>query len=451
MTAPAKIVLIGAASASFGSETLAGLVDEPELHGAHVVLVDVDPDGLETMAALARRMSDARGAGLTVEHTTDRRAALAGADFVIVSVEADRLRTWRSDWELPRRHGMRHIQGENGGPGGLSHALRTIPLVLEICRDVEAIAPGALVLNYTNPLTRVCLALDRYTDLRVVGLCHGASYAYLTVGEVLGWAASDDDPHTSEEEAKAQMHRVPDLMEFEAAGLNHLAVMTALRDRRTGADLYPEFKRRFATQDSRWAPFSRRFMDTFGLWPLHGDTHVGEFLGWAHGDGPRFEQLEARAAQERAAVAAAARGELPLERIAEKTFPHRMDRAPAIIAATVAGRPQYELGVNVRNEGCVQGLPDWAVVEVPGVVGPTGVRGVAMGALPPGITAILANEVAVQDRVVEAAVHGDREAALQALLLDPVANHDFDAASALLDDLLRTHAAYLPQFARRAD
>src|SRR5205823_3874263 len=165
------------------------------------------------------------GASFTIESTTDRREALPGADFVILAVEVARFDAWAKDWEIPIAHGVTHTYGENGGPGGMSHSLRQIPLVLEICRDVEALAPNALVINYSNPLTRVCLALTRYTSLRVVGLCHGIAMAYSKVGRVMGWITGEWD--SREEEADGQT--VADFLEVQACGLNHSTFITALR------------------------------------------------------------------------------------------------------------------------------------------------------------------------------------------------------------------------------
>jgi alpha-galactosidase len=437
-----NIVVIGAGSASFGPESVIGLAREPELHGGRVVLVDVDLESLSKVATLAERVNERYGARLEIQASVDRREALEGADYVIVSVEEGRIESWRKDWQLPIDHGMRHVMGENGGPGGLSHALRTIPLVLGICRDVEQIAPEAPVFNYTNPMSRVCMALDRYTDLNVVGLCHGVFYAYNTIAEVMGWV-DPEESDTPIEEQYAQQRRVPELVEFEAAGLNHFTFITNMRDRRTGEDIYPEFKERFAPVNPNWDRFPRQVFDVFGLYPIQGNTHVGEYLGWAHGSQPAGLNDMAH----RAHALEVLEGRRPLESLIDTTYDFPTDRAPAMIAAMVAARPQYELAVNIRNDGCIEGLPDWAIVEVPGIVSAAGVHGVAMGALPAGITALLAHEVAIQDRVVEAAVHGDREAALQALLLDPVSNKDYEAAVALLDAFLAEHAAYLPQFA----
>jgi alpha-galactosidase len=443
-----KIVLIGAGSLSFGIETVSGLLAERKaLRGATVSLVDIDEASLENMAGVVRRANDDLDAGFTIEATSDRRSALRDADFVVVSVEVNRAAAWQMDWDIPIRFGIKHVYGENGGPGGLSHSLRTIPLVLGICRDVQAIAPHAFVMNYTNPMTRVCMALTRYTDLRIVGLCHGIGHAFYKVGKIMGWISAPLDSREEEDEYRSIVERI----EIQAAGINHLTFITELRDRTTGEDLSPAFADRLAVSDPTFEPTSRQLYDAFGLYPAQFENHVGEYIGWASDEtGPELHELADDKLIQGERLAAVARGELPLEtfinlkRRREHEF--EMDRAPAIIAAIVDGRQQYELAVNVPNEGCMDGLPDRAVVEVPAVAGSFGIRPLAMGHLPPGVTAILNQQIAIQDRVVEAAVHGDRTAALQALLLDPVSSQDFAKTESMLDALLTAHAAQLPQF-----
>src|SRR5207248_5093628 len=161
--------------------------------------------------------------------TGDRAEALPGADFVVVAVERDRFASWRKDWEIPIAHGIVHSYGENGGPGGLAHSLRQIPLVLEICDDIQSQAPNALVINYSNPLTRVCLAITRYTNLRTVGLCHGVAMAFPKIGRVMGWVTAPED--TPEE--RAQEQAVVDSIDIEACGLNHITFITKMNDKRT--------------------------------------------------------------------------------------------------------------------------------------------------------------------------------------------------------------------------
>lgn len=438
-----KIVLVGAASASFAPTTIAGLLAERDaLAGSTVTLVDVNRPGLETMAALMRRAVDEYDAKLQVEATTDLAKGLDGADFVIVSVARDINDTQRLDWSIPRKHGFRNVMAENGGPGGLAHSLRSINLMLDVCGEVERVAPNATVFNYTNPMSRVCLALTRYTSLDVVGLCHQIGYAYRSVGILMGWVSPDKQVGY-----KQQVRTVEDRIDIEAYGLNHFTFITKLRDRETGEDLYPELHRRMAEcADPAFEPDTKLVHDVFGLYAVPGDHHLGEYLPWSSTEKPppidRWEEMAVELFDD---AAAAADGRVPLDKVLDVS-PDTHDRAPAIIAAQVAARPRAELAVNVVNGGCIPGLPEWAVVEVPGVAGPYGVYGLAMDPLPPGITAMLNQQIAVQDRVVEAAVHGDRNAAMESLLLDPITAAEPDAAKAMLDEMLEVHARYLPRF-----
>jgi alpha-galactosidase len=147
--------------------------------------VDINPEALEVMTALAERLNDATGRPFTIEATAERRRALDGAQLVIIAVAVRRNERWRLDFQIPLKHGVKQVLGENGGPGGLFHAMRNIPLILDICHDIEELCPGALVLNFTNPEGRLCLAASRYTRLQFVGLCHGIGMAQVAIGQAL--------------------------------------------------------------------------------------------------------------------------------------------------------------------------------------------------------------------------------------------------------------------------
>ncbi len=432
----AKIVLIGAGSASFGPGTLCDLFGAREaLAGSTLALVDINPEALDVMAALAHRMNEATGHPFTIEATTERRQALAGARFVIIAVAVRRNERWRLDFEIPLKHGVKQVLGENGGPGGLFHAMRNVPLILDICRDIERICPEALVLNFTNPEGRLCLAASRYTRLQFVGLCHGIGMAQVAIGQAL------DLP--------------PDAIDPKAAGLNHFTWVLELRHRQTGADLYPAFRQAVAARQmdrAGWGDYhfgtrlSRYLMDVFGYWPSPSDDHIGEYLPYAWEfcglEGYDFEAAERMAEDGWRYLRRVAHGDEPPDRLLQE---RSGERAVAIISGVLGNTHQYELAVNVPNRGLIPNLPDWAIVEVPALVDATGVHGISIGPLPEPIAAMCRTQVAVIDRVVEAGVHGDRHAALEALLLDPVVQ-SISQAEALLDELLEAHRDFLPQF-----
>jgi alpha-galactosidase len=438
-----KIVLIGAGSHSFGLETLLDLMVQADtLRGSTVVLNDVNPEALELMAEVARGLNREAAAGYQIEATTDQKAALDGAGFVITAVEEARLPCWEQDWQIPLRHGVKHVLGENGGPGGLGHTLRVAYLMLQVARNVEAVAPNAWLLNFTNPMSRVCLTLNRYTSLKVVGLCHQIGAGYRIVGRTLGLI---QEPMSWEEWRQAGP-RLFDKLDIKAAGLNHYTFIYDIHDRETGEDLYPLFRERIADMPADFEPLSRRMLDAFGLMPATGDGHAGEYVSFAYETSDMKGYDFAGWAKEGEEIKARLRRDLTIPG-GLKSYLGRPsgERAIAIIDGILHDRNQYELSLNIPNRGCIPGLPDWAVVELPGVVSASGVRGLSVPSLPPAITALLNQQIAVQDRAVEAAVHGDREAALQALLLDPVV-WSYEAAVRILDELLAVHTPYLPQF-----
>ncbi|MCS7222033.1 MAG: alpha-glucosidase/alpha-galactosidase [Anaerolineae bacterium] len=438
-----KITLIGAGSTSFGLSTLQDIFAYADaLQGSTIVLADVNAESLDLMTRVAQGMNAEANAGLTFEGTTDLRAALDGAEFVIVSVAVDRIETWKKDWEIPLKYGVKHVLGENGGPGGLSHTLRSVRLMLEVADVIEEVAPDALVLNFTNPMSRVCLALKRATSLQCVGLCHQISAGYLIVGQVLGLI----EKPRSWDEARAQVEMLQQRLDIKAAGLNHFTFIYDLRDNETGEDLYPEFKERLAMMPPDFEPLSRRLFEAFGLFPATGDGHAGEYVSfaWETSDlkGYDFDGWMRHGEEVKAKLRRAVMGEGSFREFLGRTSG---ERAIPIIDAVLHNKNQYEQALNIPNRGCIPGLPDWAIVEVPGVVSGAGINGLQVPELPPGITALLAQQVAIQDLAVEAAIHGDRQAALQALLLDPVVS-SYEAAVKMLDELLTVHAPYLPQF-----
>ena len=437
-----KIVLIGAGSTIFGVNTLADLFAQREhLGGSHIVLCDIDVARLARITRLAERLNAATNADFQITSATDYRDALPGAEFVIVSVEVDRIMRWKLDWEIPFKYGIQHVLGENGGPSGLSHALRTIHLVLGIAREVERIAPDAYLLNFTNPLPRVMLAVTRYTRLKAVGLCHQVNKGYYLVAHVLGLTPRIEEHFPP----PALFHELKEKIDLQTAGSNHLTWIQEIREPGTGQDLYPAFRARLLDFDPEFEPLSRRLHKAFGLFPATGDDHVGEYFSFAHETSDLKGYNYAKYAARGAALDARVDRSITDARALQEFLGESAERAASIIAGIVNNWHSYELTVNVVNDGALPGLPDWAVVEVPGVVSANGVTPLRVPALPPALTATLNLQVAIQDRVVEAAVHGDRYAALQALLLDPLTPSYADAEK-LLDEFLTVHAGALPQF-----
>jgi len=459
---PTKIAVIGAGSAIFGLNTLAALVRSERLRGSHLALVDLNAEALALVGRLADRLNREWDAQMTITTHTHHADALDAAEFVVLSIEVPpREKLWRSDYEIPLKYGVRQPYAENGGPGGFAHAARNIGPVMEIVRDMEQACPDAWLVNFTNPMARIVDAVARYSGIQVVGLCHQIYVGYAMVGLALaddlgievpeGFTNTHASPPTIPPRTQVA-RRAVELLDIKAAGLNHFTWMLDVRDRRTGEDLYPLFAERWANLDPGFEPLSRRVYDVFGLFAIPGDEHLCEYLPWASDPITRpwekydlslyewdlWEQLRDVF---HADIAGMADGRTTIEHLRDADSEGALEMIENIAGAG----NHYHLAVNLPNQGYVSNLPEGAIVEVPGLVSGMGVRGVGVGPLPEPIAELCRREIGVVRLCVDAAVHGDRKAALQCLLLDPVVT-DLDVAEQILDDYLETYREHLPQF-----
>ena len=426
-----KIVAIGVGSLVFGVELLRDVYQTPELRGAELWLVDLDPGALRRTGGLAEKLNEASGWDVTLRTTPERVEALPGADYVVTSIAVDRDRTWETDHWLTLKHGFPSVLSENGGPGGLSHTLRSIPPMLAIAKDVERLAPDALLLNYTNPENRVCLAFHRYTKVRSIGLCHGVAETAEMVAHLLDMPRDDVD--------------------LRGAGTNHFVWTTSLTERSTGRDLLPLLRERLPQADQEKWGFCAWLFDRFGVFPTTGDNHVGEYIGYAAEfigtKGYNFGAYGRNRELGRAKVDAWAAGAKPVASLLRQ--PSQESRlghgVTQIMAALIAGRTIRRPSFIVPNDGYVENLDRDAVVEVPGIIEDGDFRGMQVGRLAGPVAAMVQNEIAIQELAVEAAVTGSRDVALRALLIDPCV-HSARAAEAFLDEILTAHRAHLPAF-----
>jgi alpha-galactosidase len=461
---PTKVVVIGAGSAVFGLNTLSALMQSERLRGSQLALVDRNPETLARVTRLARRLNQAWKAGMTIRDTIDHRQALDGAEFVVLAIEAPpREALWKKDFEIPLKYGVRQPYAENGGPGGFAHAARNIGPVMEIVQDMELACPNAWLINFTNPMIRICDAVARYSNIRVVGLCHQILTGYAMVAKALapdlgleipeGFTSTIASPKLIQ--LKRQVARQAlDRLDILAAGLNHFTWMLDVRDRRTGEDLYPLFAQRWAELEPEFEPLTRRIYQAFELFPIPGDEHLCEYLPWMSDPNTQpwdkfdldlyewslwehyrkvgYTQIDDFAA-----------GESDLDELRQADSEGALEMIENIAGAG----EHYHLAVNLPNQGYIANLPEGAMVEVPGAVRGSGVHGIGVGPLPASIAELCRRETTVAQLCVDAAVNGDRQAALQCLLLDPVIR-DLDVAQKILEDYLRAYREYLPQFWR---
>ncbi len=456
-----KVAIVGAGSAIFGLGTLATLLRSPRLRHGTLALVDLNAGGLALIDALARRLNREWDAGLTIVSSTQREEVLPDADFVVVSIEVGpREGTWQRDWEIPLQFGVRQPYGENGGPGGLAHTLRQVPEMLAIARDMERLCPDAWFVNFTNPLPRLCLAVSRYSRIKTVGLCHQINIAYMLVGVALAGRLGVNVPRGVSSNAHPDIwpkaryvaRQVEPLIDVKAAGLNHFTWILDLRDRRTGEDLYPAFREAFMALPAAFEPLTRALFQATGLCPVPGDSHLAEYLPWCHDPHTRpwekydlllydWERAKADRDRQWQSIEAMARGDAPVDRLKKA----HGEGAVEIIEGLLGGEEIYRPAVNIPNRGHIANLPDGAIVELPALVGGWGIQGLNVGPLPEVVAELCRREIAVAGLAVDAAATGDRQTALQALLLDPCIG-DLDTARAILDAYLAEYAPYLPSF-----
>lgn len=456
-----KMVVIGAGSTSFGPDTVATLLRSEVLRGSILHLVDLNEESLSLVTRVAERINGEWGAEMTIRAGTNRRELLAGADFVIVSIELPpREVLWRMDWEIPLKHGLRQPYAENGGPGGMMHTFRQVPPLLAIARDMEELCPDALLINFSNPLPRLCRTITKYTDIAVVGKCHQIEVGYAICASLLAGRYGLELPegirfHSDPSNAAAiKMMAAAGRSRFEIkiAGLNHFIWLMDIRDKQTGEDLYPTLRVGRESVPASIEPLSMDLFRIFDICPLPGDTHLCEYLPYLHDpltqpwqqyQLPLYAWGENEARREF--------GWYLLEQMAagKMSILHMNDAhsegAVELIEAIVLNSNQYDETVNVPNRGAISNLPAETIVELPAIVNGLGVQPLPIGPLPEPIAELCRREAGLVELVVDAAVLGERQLALQALLLDPMVQ-DIRRARAILDDYLSQFAPYLPQF-----
>jgi alpha-galactosidase len=431
-----RIVLVGAGSAQFGIGTVADVLRSRELAGGTIVLHDINPDSLDMVRRACQIAIDETKLDFSIEATTSRPEALSNADYVIISIEVgDRFKLWEQDFEIPRKYGNKQIYGENGGPGGLFHSLRIIPPMIEICEDINRICPNAWVFNFSNPMSRVCLAVKRKFrgKLKFVGLCHGIYNLVLFLTPML------NTPFVN--------------LNIKAGGLNHFGVLLEATYKDTGKDAYPDIRKKAPDyfRNAREIGFVKEIVRVYGYLPYVTDTHFGEYVNWAwewvdaKNIKKNYEDYKMQCAESKRDLRRIVEGKKHLKTWLKPSG----ERVIPIIEGIMTDSKQYELAANLPNEeGLIENLPRDLVVECPVTVDKNGVHGVKLGKLPKGIAAMMNTQASVQDLCVEAALNGSRELALQALLADPVVD-SLSSAEKMLDEILQLQREHLPLFNKR--
>jgi alpha-galactosidase len=432
-----RIAFIGAGSTVFTRNLIGDLLSHRELADSTTfALMDIDEERLRTSEIVARTLIEELGARAQVEATLDRRTALDGADFVITSFQVGGYRpSTLVDFDVPKRFGLRQTIADTLGIGGIMRGLRTIPVLLDVCRDMEELCPQAILLQYVNPMAMLCWAVAETTTIRTVGLCHSVQH---TAGEL----ANDLGVPVQE-------------IDFLCAGINHLAFY--LRFERDGEDLYPALRQ--IAEEGR-APASNRVryevLKHFGSFVTESSEHFSEYVPWFIKPGrpdlieqfniPLDEYLRRCEVQIAEWDALRAR----LENGGAIHVARSVEYGADIVRACVTGEP-FGFNGNVRNtwngRPLIDNLPLDCSVEVPCIAGTNGIEPQAVGTIPRHLAALMQTNVNVQGLTVEAALSGRREAVYHAAMLDPhtAAELSLDEISHLVDDLLEAHAGWIPE------
>ncbi len=442
-----RIVLIGAGSAQFGFDMLGDFFQSSALGDCHIVLHDINAEALDRVHRAARDYVDANDIRIELSATLSREEALAGAEFCVIAIEVgDRFALWEQDQSVPRQFGFHQAFGENGGPGGLFHALRVVPPILEICADIEKICPDAWVFNYSNPMSRICTTVHRaFPELKFVGLCHEIASLYQHLPLIL------DTPISN--------------LEFRAGGLNHFSVLVEAFYRDSGKDAYPDILAKAAdyfervpdlgsimkrlleaeagselASEAEWregmSPWAERgafrvLLEKFHCLPITTDSHIGEYLQWAPEVADHKAVLDFYTYYKKWTL----RGD-------PKIKATRSERLVKIVEAILSDERYEEAAVNLPNRGLIPQLPDFLVVEVPAWVDRKGISGIRLDAMPQGFAGLLANQVAVHDLAAQAIIEGSRDLVVQALLVDPVVDR-VGAVEPLVEAMVELQPEYL--------
>ena len=434
-----KITFIGAGSTVFAKNLLGDILSFPEFADSTISLMDIDPVRLKTSEIVAHKIAEFFGAKPKIEATLDRRQALDGADYAISMFQVGGYKpSTVIDFEIPKKYGLRQTIADTLGIGGIMRGLRTIPVFLDICKDMEAVCPDVMFLQYVNPMAMNTWAINRASKIKTVGLCHS----------VQGTA-----------EALAYDIGVPfEEINYICAGINHMAFY--LKFERNGEDLYPQIRQALEAQS-----YGRRYRgladhvryEVFrrtGYFVTESSEHFSEYVPWfiKPNRSDLIEQYEIpldeyirrcedQLAEWESERAALERGEL------DEEYERSPEYGSLIIHSMETGIPRVVYG-NVANQGLIDNLPQGCCVEVPCLVDKSGLQPTKIGRMPPHLAALQQTNINVQSLVVEAALTGKREHIYHAAMLDPhtAAELSLEQIWSLVDDLIEAHGDMMPKY-----
>lgn len=428
--------MLGAGSVIFCKTLMMDIMATDGLQDSTFVLVNRTEPKLRKMEALAREIVRENNLPSKIEATLDRRKAFEGADYIIVMIQVGGVDAFATDLEIPLKYGVDQCIGDSMGPGGIFRALRTIPVLMDIAKDIQEICPNALVLNYANPMAMNCLAMGRVPGLKFVGLCHGVQTTMDLIAGYVGEKKEDID--------------------YLCAGINHMAWF--LRLEKDGKDLYPILREKFERPEYYINEKVRgEVFRHFGYFMTESTGHLSEYVPWFRSsrkaldlycDQPDFGG--ATGAYLKFCKMVTEKFETTdLAAVESKKLEKRSAEYCSYIIEAIELGKIFRLNGNVRNDAYITNLPNGCCVEVPIFVDSMGLHPTVVGDLPPQCAALNMTNVLVQTLGVEAALSGNPELVAQAVALDPLTSAVLTLGEAreMTRDMLQAEAQYLPQFA----
>src|ERR1700712_754666 len=443
-----KITFIGAGSTVFMKNIIGDVLQRPALSGARIALMDINPERLEESAIVARKLASTLGASATVETFTDQRRALDKADFVVVAFQIGGYEPCTvTDFEVPKKYGLRQTIADTLGVGGIMRGLRTVPHLWKICEDMLVVCPEAIMLQYVNPMAINTWAIsEKYPTIRQVGLCHSVQ------GTAMELANDLDIPY--------------DEIRYRSAGINHMSFYLKFEHRQPAGsyrDLYPDLVRGYRegrAPKPTWNPrcpnkVRYEMLTRLGYFVTESSEHFAEYTPYFIKDG-RDDLIEKFGVPldeyPKRCVEQIERWKTTSEQYrTANTIEVKQSReyASEIVNSVWTGEPGVIYG-NVRNNGVITSLPNNAAVEVPCLVDASGIQPTFIGDLPPQLTGLIRTNINVQELTVAALMTENKEHIYHAAMMDPhtAAELDLEQIWNLVDDLLARHGEWLPEWAR---
>jgi alpha-galactosidase len=446
-----KITFIGAGSTMFARNLLCDIFSFPELREITVMLEDPDEQRLDMTYMLAKRLVEQEGYPAKIERTTNQKEALKESDFVIVMFQVGGLEAYDIDKKIPLKYGIDQTVGDTLGPGGTFRGIRSIPVLINICSDMEEVCPNALLLNYANPMAAMMWAVNRATTIQNVGLCHSVQATTRQIAGYIGAGPWENYPFTEEEWEIFFYAPIPESINFYVAGINHQAWY--LKYEVNGEDAYPKIREAYNDPKAYEADAVRfEILKHFGYFVTESPNHMSEYVPYFRKNPDMVKRFVKRrwdyydiCVQKKDAL--------------DKEIQRQIDGKDKIkvrasveygsrIIHSVVTVNKIIINVNVNNSGLITNLPKDCCVEVPCLIDKNGINPCYVGELPPQLAALNRTNINVQSLIVEAALNRDREAAYHAVMVDPLtaALLTLDDIRKMVDEMFAAEKQWLPDF-----